>query len=220
MAGIRAAARRSSLAEAGVNALWLAFTDQRRLYCFFGWKPVAWPSGREPTFLLAVTLASATFGTAGSRWQMAIELDRIRDAAERAARAAGVEVVDVEWKIGKQRFLRVYIDRPEGVSHRDCQAVSEQLGVLLDVEDLVPGPRYVLEVSSPGLDRKLTKPSEFERFSRSAGANFHDGTGGERQFFEGRMAGYADGLVKIEVQGRLIELPFAGIRKANLVVEL
>ena len=53
--------------------------------------------------------------------------------------SAGVEVVDVEWKIGKQRFLRVYIDKPEGVSHRDCQAVSEQLGVLLDVEDLVPG---------------------------------------------------------------------------------
>ena len=94
-----------------------------------------------------------------------MELDRIRDAAERAARFAGVEIVDIEWKVGKQRFLRVYIDRPEGVSHRDCQAVSEQLGVLLDVEDLVPGSsRYVLEVSSPGLDRKLTKPAEFERF--------------------------------------------------------
>ena len=72
-------------------------------------------------------------------WRYDMELDRIRDAAERAARSAGVEVVDVEWKVGKQRFLRVYIDKPEGVSHRDCQAVSEQLGVLLDVEDLVPG---------------------------------------------------------------------------------
>src|SRR4051812_45884260 len=101
---------------------------------------------------------------------MALELDRIRDAAERAARAAGVEVVDVEWKVGKQRFLRVFIDKPsprtqqdtgensgaaqnegkpEGVSHSDCQAVSEQLSVLLDVEDLIPGAGYVLEVSSP-----------------------------------------------------------------------
>jgi ribosome maturation factor RimP len=151
---------------------------------------------------------------------MAIELDRIRDAAERAARAAGVEVVDVEWKIGKQRFLRVYIDRPEGVSHRDCQAVSEQLGVLLDVDDLVPGPRYVLEVSSPGLDRKLTKPSEFDRFrGRLARISTMEPVENAK-FFEGRLAGYADGLVKIEVQGRLIELPFAGIRKANLVVEL
>jgi len=95
-----------------------------------------------------------------------MELERIRDAAERAARTAGVEVVDIEWKVGKQRFLRVYIDKPGGVSHRDCEAVSEQLGVLLDVEDLVPGPRYILEISSPGLDRKLTKAPDFERFSR------------------------------------------------------
>src|ERR1700692_2569412 len=94
-----------------------------------------------------------------------MELERIRDAAERAARSAGVEVVDVEWKVGKQRFLRVFIDKPAGVSHSDCQAVSEHLGVLLDVEDLVPGSHYVLEVSSPGLDRKLTKPAEFERFA-------------------------------------------------------
>jgi ribosome maturation factor RimP len=155
-----------------------------------------------------------------ARWQMAMELDRIREAAERAARSAGVEVVDVEWKIGKQRFLRVYIDKPEGVSHRDCQAVSEQLGVLLDVEDLVPGPRYVLEVSSPGLDRKLTKPDEFERFrGRLVRISTLEPVENAR-FFEGRLAGYADGQVKIEVQGRLIELPFSGIRKANLVVEL
>src|SRR5579863_8198385 len=93
-----------------------------------------------------------------------MELERIREAAERAARSTGVEIVDVEWKVGKERFLRVYIDKPEGVSHRDCQALSEQLSVLLDVEDLVPGPRYVLEVSSPGLDRKLTKLGEFEYF--------------------------------------------------------
>jgi ribosome maturation factor RimP len=158
--------------------------------------------------------------TRKARWQMAMELDRIREAAERAARSAGVEVVDVEWKIGKQRFLRVYIDKPEGVSHRDCQAVSEQLGVLLDVEDLVPGPRYVLEVSSPGLDRKLTKPDEFERFRGRLVRISTLEPVENAKFFEGRLAGYADGQVKIEVQGRLIELPFSGIRKANLVVEL
>lgn len=149
-----------------------------------------------------------------------MELERIRDAAERAARSAGVEVVDVEWKIGKQRFLRVYIDKQEGISHGHCQAVSEQLGVLLDVEDLVPGPRYVLEVSSPGLDRKLSKPGEFERFTgrRARISTFEPVE--NAQFFEGRLAGYSEGLVKIEVQGRIIELPLAGIRKASLVVEL
>jgi len=148
-----------------------------------------------------------------------MELDRIREAAERAARSAGVEVVDVEWKIGKQRFLRVYIDKPEGISHSDCEAVSEQLGTLLDVEDLMPGPHYILEVSSPGLDRKLTKPGEFERFAgRLARISTTEPVENEK-FFEGRLAGCAEGRVKIEVKGRIIELPLAGIRKANLVVE-
>ena len=151
---------------------------------------------------------------------MSMELDRIRDAAERAARSAGVEVVGVEWKVGKQRFLRVSIDKPGGISHSDCQAVSEQLGVLLDLEDLVPGSRYILEVSSPGLDRKLTKPGEFERFAGRLARISTSEPVENAKFFEGRLAGYAEGRVKIEVQGRIIELPLAGIRKANLVVEL
>ena len=150
-----------------------------------------------------------------------MEIERIRDAAERAAHSAGVEVVDVEWKVGKQRFLRVFIDKPEGVSHRDCQAVSEQLGVLLDVENLVPGSQhYVLEVSSPGLDRKLTKPGEFERFAGRLARISTTEPVENSQFFEGRLAGYGEGQVKIEVQGRIIAVPFAAIRKANLVVEL
>src|SRR5262245_6616723 len=149
-----------------------------------------------------------------------MELDRIRDAAERAARSANVEIVDVEWKVGKQRFLRVYIDKPEGVSHSDCSAVSEQLSVLLDVQDLVPGHCYVLEGSSPGLDRKLTKPGEFERFVGRLARISTSEPVENAKFFEGRLAGFAGGLVRIEVKGKIIELPFAGIRKANLVVEL
>ena len=97
-----------------------------------------------------------------------MQLEKIREAAERVARSEGLEVVDVEWKVGKQRFLRVYIDRvpPENasvgasnsfpaISHADCENVSKQLSVILDVEELVPGPGYVLEVSSPGMDRAL-----------------------------------------------------------------
>ncbi len=149
-----------------------------------------------------------------------MDLDGIREAAERAARSAGVEVVDVEWKIGKQRFLRVYIDKPEGISHRDCAAVSEQLDVLLGLEDLVPGPPYILEVSSPGLDRKITKPGEFERFAGRLARISTTEPFENESFFEGRLAGCAEDRVKIEVRGRIIELPLAWIRKANLVVEL
>jgi ribosome maturation factor RimP len=148
-----------------------------------------------------------------------MDLERIREAAERVTRSLGMEVVDVEWKVGKERFLRVYIDKPEGISHNDCEAVSNQFSVILDVEDLVPGPPYTLEVSSPGLDRKLTKPAEFERFAgRLARISTNEPVENQR-FFEGRLAGVADGKVRIEVKGRVIALPMEGIRKANLVVE-
>ena len=80
-------------------------------------------------------------------------------------------------------------------------------------------PRYVLEVSSPGLDRKLTKPRDFERFTGRLARISTLQPVENSTFFEGRLAGCSDGLVKIEVQGRMIELPLAGIRKANLVVE-
>jgi ribosome maturation factor RimP len=124
----------------------------------------------------------------------------------------------------------VFIDRPlggaeppqgrqAGVSHADCQAVSEQLSVLLDVEDLVPGPRYILEVSSPGLDRKLTRPADFERFTGRRARISMAQPVESQTFFDGRLAGYSEGRVKMDVQGRIVELPLEGIRKAHLVVE-
>ncbi|MCU1340594.1 MAG: hypothetical protein JWN92_17 [Candidatus Acidoferrum typicum] len=149
-----------------------------------------------------------------------MELERIREAAERVAQSLGLEIVDVEWKVGRDRFLRVYIDKPEGVSHKDCEAVSNQLSVLLDVEDLIPGQQhYILEVSSPGLDRKLTKPAEFERFTGRLARISTIEPVENQKFFEGRLAGVAGGKVQIEVQGRVIAVPMEGIRKANLVVE-
>jgi len=156
-----------------------------------------------------------------------MDLEKIREAAERVARSEGLEVFDVEWKVGKQRLLRVYIDRPPeaantqggGITHRDCERVSEQLSVILDVEDLVQGPAYVLEVSSPGLDRKLIKPADYERFSGRRAQIWTNEPVENSKYFEGRLAGFAGGLVKLEMKDREIAIPFAGIRKANLVVE-
>ena len=158
-----------------------------------------------------------------------MDLEPIREAAERVAHSLGLEVFDVEWKVGKDRLLRVYIDRrpdpanPQkgaGISHNDCQAVSEQLSVLLDVEDLVPGPHYTLEVSSPGLDRKLIKPGDYERFTGRLAKIWLNEPVENEKFFQGRLAGYADGMVKLTVRDREVAVPYAGIRKANLVVEL
>ena len=175
-----------------------------------------------------------------------MDLEKIREAAERVARSEGLEIVDVEWKIGKQRFLRVYIDRvPKPVaqwsgaageigaaesvndpyakiSHADCERVSQQLSVILDVEELIPGPGYILEVSSPGMDRALRKPADFERFKGRLAKISTAEPVGEAKFFEGRLAGFADGKVRVELQGketRTVEVPLEAIRKANLVVE-
>ena len=171
-----------------------------------------------------------------------MNLEKIRAAAERVARSEGLEIVDVEWKVGKQRFLRVYIDRvpqrnpaPDGggeaessedadpkISHADCKRVSQQLSVILDVEELIEGPGYILEVSSPGLDRALKKPGDFERFTGRLAKITTSEPIGDAKFFEGRLAGFAGGKVKMELKGkepRTVEIPLEGIRKANLVVE-
>ena len=169
-----------------------------------------------------------------------MNLERIRAAAERVARSEGLEVVDVEWKVGTQRFLRVYIDRvPQRnsaaggvvaaeeedprISHADCQRVSQQLSVILDVEELIDGPAgYILEISSPGLDRALKKPGDFERFTGRLAKISTSEPIGDAKFFEGRLAGFADGKVRMDLKGkepRTVEIPLEGIRKANLVVE-
>src|SRR5207253_3577276 len=181
--------------------------------------------------------------TGYARGVSVVDLEKIRAAAERVARSEGLEVVDVEWKVGKQRFLRVYIDRvpqqataandaetagvPVGdadpkISHADCERVSQQLSVILDVEELIEGPGYILEVSSPGLDRALKKPADFERFTGRLAKISTSEPIGDLKFFEGRLAGFADGKVRMELKGkepRLVEIPLEGIRKANLVVE-
>ena len=157
-----------------------------------------------------------------------MQLEKVCEAAERVAGSLGLEIFDVEWKVGKDRLLRVYIDRlpgpqnPEGlgVTHKDCERVSEQLSVILDVEDLIPGPSYVLEVSSPGLDRKLIKPADYERFVGRLAKVWVTEPIENQNYFEGRLAGYADGIVKLNVRDREVAVPFSGIKKANLVVEL
>ncbi|PYT51882.1 MAG: hypothetical protein DMG44_00345 [Acidobacteria bacterium] len=220
------------------------------IYFSFALRRVARRSGRKPTFLLGRLECTRDRLRSGS---LCLDLEKIREAAERVARSEGLEIVDVEWKIGKQRFLRVYIDRvpkPVGetlrkdsgqvsdaagavgpavahdpypkISHADCERVSKQLSVIVDVEELIPGPGYILEVSSPGMDRALNKPADFERFKGRLAKITTSEPVGEAKFFEGRLAGFGEGKVRMELKGkeaRTVELPIEMIRKANLVVE-
>jgi ribosome maturation factor RimP len=152
---------------------------------------------------------------------MVVEIEKIRAMADRVAASEGLTVVDVELKGGRSNpLLRIYVDKPGGVSHGDCQLVSEQMSALLDVEDPFPGS-YMLEVSSPGLDRKLTKPSEFEHFAGRRARLVLREPVDQQKVLEGRLAGVAGGMVKLEMgQGQLKELSLENISKAQLIVEL
>src|ERR1700736_6011186 len=112
-------------------------------------------SGRKPTFLLGGAFEK------GMRQEV---VSKVEEIAQRVAASDGIEVVEVELKGGgRNQFLRISIDKPEGVTHADCELVSHQVGTILDVEDVIPS-HYTLEVSSPGLERKLLKLKDFERF--------------------------------------------------------
>lgn len=167
-----------------------------------------------------------------------MDVEKVREIVERVAHDYGLEVVDVDFRGGgKARMLRIVIDKPEGVTHEDCAHVSNEVGTILDVEDAVPGTAYTLEVSSPGLDRKLSKPAEFERFTGSlvkvSTHEAHDGT----RHFEGRLEAFHDGKLTLDLNAvskrgkkhkgpkapvgtRKIEIALADVEKANLVPEI
>src|SRR5438270_7002816 len=97
---------------------------------------------------------------------MSLDLDKIRQIAGRVATGLELQIFELEMRgAGKGRTLRITIDKPEGVTHEDCANVSREVSAILDVEDAVPGASYTLEVSSPGLDRKLLKPDDYVRFA-------------------------------------------------------
>ncbi len=164
---------------------------------------------------------------------MASGLDKVREIAERIAQSSGLELVDLELVGGgKARVLRVYLDKPGGVTHEDCANFSHEAGTIFDVEDAVPGASYMLEVSSPGLDRKLTKPQDFERFTGSlVKLMTRDPVNGNRHF-EGRLKAFQDGRLSLELSGRKkskkhepveagteVDIALSNIEKANLVPE-
>jgi ribosome maturation factor RimP len=176
---------------------------------------------------------------------MALELDRVREIAERVAASSGLEVVEVEFRgSGKARMLRVFLDKPgaaggdplAGVTHGDCANFSREFGTILDVEDAI-STSYTLEVSSPGLDRKLTRAVEFERFVGSRMKVMTRNPVNNNRYFEGRLESFREGRLTLDLSvaskksrkkmgaaaaepGQKIEIEFANVEKANLVPEI
>src|ERR1700690_3288316 len=170
---------------------------------------------------------------------MAVDLDQIHAIVERVAASSGLEVVEIELRGGgKARMLRIFIDRPggidkpAGVTHEDCASLSREVSTIFDVEDALPGGAYTLEVSSPGLDRKLFRAADFERFQGSrVKLTTREPVNGNRHF-EGRLEHFAAGRLTLDITearkkfrpkegtAEKLEIELANVEKANLVPEI
>jgi ribosome maturation factor RimP len=181
---------------------------------------------------------------------------RITEFGERSAMGTDIEVVEIQVRgAGNARLLRVYIDKPGGVTHADCQLISERLGKLLDEDDPFPEsakgadarrhtPKgtasssagaldtasvlrdflqtsYTLEVSSPGIDRRLSKPRDFERVvGRKIRLAVQPQGETRRSLLEGRLAQISGGTLEVEIApGNLVRVPLESVQKANLKFE-
>jgi ribosome maturation factor RimP len=166
---------------------------------------------------------------------MALDIEHVRSIVERVAASQGLEVVEMEFRGGgKSRMLRVFIDKPGGVTHEDCANVSHEVGTILDVEDAVPGGSYLLEISSPGLDRKLVRPGDYQRFTGSVvKVTTREPVEGNRHF-QGRLETFQEGRLTLDLNAsrkngkkgsqppaaHRIEIELRNVERANLVPEI
>lgn len=159
-----------------------------------------------------------------------IDAQKIEEICDRALRAAGYELIDLEYVRDQSGWvLRVFIDHApddgtvaaapaRGITHEDCTRASQQIGTLLDVEDPIE-TSYRLEVSSPGVRRRVRKQRDFERFvGRALRVEMHQPVEGRRKF-SGRLVEVVDGVIKVDVGERAYALPLEGMRRAHLEEE-
>ena len=149
-----------------------------------------------------------------------IEWNRVRQLVQQVVESQGYEAVEVEFKgAGKSLVLRIFIDKADGISHRDCELVSEQVGTVLDVEDLISSS-YTLEVSSPGLDRKLVKEGDYTRFEGKLARIQTRIPLNQQKVFRGRLQGLYGGKVRLQLQkGDLLDIPLDVIQEARLEID-
>jgi len=143
------------------------------------------------------------------------------DLAKPVVEEYNLELVAVEYqKEGQNWVLRVFIDDEDGITLDHCQDVSKELSAQLDIEDPI-NESYILEVSSPGLDRPLRKDEDFDRFAgHLVDVSTYAPINGERDF-TGELLGLDDSMVKLKMDdgSDIIEIPKAKIAKANLALE-
>lgn len=155
---------------------------------------------------------------------MQAHAEQIRQLAEPLLASEGMELILVEClKMRTQWLVRIYMDREGGVTIEDCAQISNQLGDLLDVHDIPPGP-YTLEVSSPGLDRPLDRDRDFLKYR---GSSIHLRLAEKiegRRVFRGELVEYEDSgegkVLVVKAEGKTFRIPRKSVVKANLEYEL
>ncbi|RPI99648.1 MAG: ribosome maturation factor RimP [Deltaproteobacteria bacterium] len=145
--------------------------------------------------------------------------DRVFAIADPILNSEAMELVDIEYRREPRGWvLRLYIDKEGGVTLDDCSRVSQEVGRILDVEDFILTP-YTLEVSSPGLNRVLKREKDFVKYrDRLIRVKTFDPIGNRRQF-KGRLLGFSENRIEIEVDGETFQIPLSNVAKANLEME-
>ena len=145
-------------------------------------------------------------------------LEKIEQLIEPALEEMGIELVDIEYLSEQnRRILRIYADKPTGINMGDCAMVSREIGNLLDVKDLLP-QRYVLEVSSPGLNRPLKREKDFlcaigQKIKVKTTAPLK----GRR--YSGVLQAFENGVLQLKLDDVVVPIPREDVRKANLVFD-
>lgn len=147
-------------------------------------------------------------------------VNKVSQLVEPVVHEFGMEIVDVEFRPERGRWiLRVFIDKEGGITVDDCASVSRELGDLIEAEDIIDYP-YVLEISSPGLNRPLRKESDFIRSIGKMVKLKMSRPINRRRNFTGRLANVREGVISLLVdENNLVELPLKEIDKARLKYE-
>jgi ribosome maturation factor RimP len=144
-------------------------------------------------------------------------IERISELCADATRSTGIEIADVQLRgAGKARLLRIFIDKPEGVTHADCELVSQRVGKLLDEHELMPEESYTLEVSSLGLERKLSTERDFARvIGKTIAITIRSSDRSEH--LQGKLVSVNAGQLGIEVRdGEIRQVPIGQVLRAKL----
>jgi ribosome maturation factor RimP len=146
-------------------------------------------------------------------------VDQARTIAQAILSEEGMELVDIEYRReSKGWVLRLYLDKEGGVTLNDCTRISQEVGRSLDIEDLIRNP-YTLEVSSPGLTRSLRTEKDFMRYRHRLIRIKTVNPIENRRQFKGRLLGFSENRIEIEIEGEVFQIPLSNVAKANLEID-